>query len=94
MFSKADVYLAFSHGKCPNRYLSQDSLTQFKSPRSPTSPGYILGKIIFIETKIASKDDQYPGIGPHENPLRLTDGVEYHLVDIEHVSFGSSKVNH
>lgn len=69
-------------------------MTQFKSPKATTPPGYILGKIIFIETKKAFKDDPYPGIGPANNPLRLADGVEYHLVDIEHVSFGSSKVSY
>jgi hypothetical protein len=64
-------------------------LTQFKSPKQTAPTGYILGKIIFIESKIASKDDKYPGIGPMNNPLRLADGVEYHLVDIERVSFGT-----
>lgn len=93
-FSKPDVYLAFSHGKCPHRYLSQDSLTQFKSPKQTTPTGYILGKIIFIESKIASQEDKYPGIGPMNNPLRLSDGVEYHLVDIERLSFGSKVKNH
>jgi hypothetical protein len=92
LVSKPDVYLAFSHGKCPHRYLSQDSLTQFKSPKQTAPTGYILGKIIFIESKIATADDKYPGIGPMNSPLRLSDGVEYHLVDIERVSFGSKVI--
>jgi hypothetical protein len=85
------VFLAFSHAKCPNRYLSQDSLVNFK-PGGKSSPGYILGKIVFIETRIASGSDSHSGIGPEESPLRLQEGTEYHLLEVEHVSFGSSKV--
>jgi len=88
--NKQDVYLAFSKAKCPNRYLSQDSLRNFKTSDN-RNPGYILGKIIYVETKIASKDDPHPGIGPASNPLRLCDGVEYHLLEVEQISFGSSR---
>ncbi|CAE7342681.1 unnamed protein product [Symbiodinium microadriaticum] len=87
--NKPDVFLAFSHAKCPNRYLSQDSLINFKSAGKST-PGYILGKIVFIETRVASNADSHSGIGPESSPLRLQEGTEYHLLEVEHVSFGSS----
>ena len=61
----------------------------FKSA-SKSSPGYILGKIVFIETRTASNADSHSGIGPEGSPLRLLDGTVYHLLEVEQVSFGSS----
>lgn len=85
--SRKDVYVAFAHPeKCPHRYLSQESLCNIDTTAGDFA-GYILGKIIFIETRTAKKEAGHSGVGSEGSPIRLDDGVEYHLLLVEEIRF-------
>ena len=77
-----DKYVAF-HKNAPHRFLSEESLEQIlrdipirtSVPPSPLrKPDYILGKIIFIETRVSSTEC---------NPYDLQHGTEYHAITVE-----------
>lgn len=81
-----DVYVAF-HYRCPHRYLARESLEELRSQfvkKSGDKAEYVIGRIICIETKIASKD---------ENPFKLMEGIEYHTLYAEAISLSSNSVN-
>lgn len=70
--SSCEHYVAF-HENCPYRFLSEESLSPILRDVSKP-PDYILGKIIFIDTRISS--DNY-------NPHNLELGTEYHDFTIQ-----------
>lgn len=71
--SSCECYLAF-HKNCPNNYLSEESLSQIIALSSARKPDYVLGKVILIETKIASVVS---------NPYGLELGTTYHAITVE-----------
>lgn len=47
----------FDHRACPRRFLSAESIEQF---RNGSDPAYILGRVIFMEPKVADDDTIFP----------------------------------
>jgi hypothetical protein len=85
--NKKDTFLAFTY-ELPYYYLSQDSLANFKN-QNGDPPNYIMGQIIFIDERIASKDVP-SNIGSAQAPKILPPGMKYHLLEIEAVNFSSN----
>merc|ERR1712187_738936 len=54
--SANSIYVAF-HRACPRRFLSVESIEQC---RRGSDPGYILGRVIFIQPKVADDDTIFP----------------------------------
>ncbi|KAH9104419.1 hypothetical protein LEN26_015023 [Aphanomyces euteiches] len=67
----AKIYLAFHLG-CPNRFLSDESITTFYQTQN-RYPEYILGRIVFIDERVASERD---------NPYRLITGTTFYVLTV------------
>ncbi|ETV87282.1 hypothetical protein, variant 4 [Aphanomyces astaci] len=67
----AKIYLAFHLG-CPNRFLSDESITTFYQMHN-RYPEYILGRIVFIDERVASDRD---------NPYRLIAGTTFYVLTV------------
>ena len=80
--NKTDTYLAFTAPNMPHYYLSQDSLAIIKDKNKGKAPNFILGEIIFINERIASKNSS-SNIGSWQAPKSLPPGLKYHLLEID-----------
>ncbi|RHY27086.1 hypothetical protein DYB32_007061 [Aphanomyces invadans] len=65
------IYLAFHLG-CPNRFLSDESITTYYQMNT-RYPEYILGRIVFIDERVASERD---------NPYRLIAGTTFFVLTV------------
>mmetsp|Transcript_297 Transcript_297/g.561 ORF Transcript_297/g.561 Transcript_297/m.561 type:complete len:884 (+) Transcript_297:114-2765(+) len=86
--NKKDTYLAFTSYDMPHYYLSQDSLATIKEKNGGQAPNYILGEIIFINERIASKDSP-SNVGSWQAPKSLPPGLKYHLLEIDPLDFSA-----
>ncbi|KAF0682866.1 Aste57867_25053 [Aphanomyces stellatus] len=67
----AKIYLAFHLG-CPNRFLSDESITTFYQTQN-RYPEYILGRIVYIDERVATERD---------NPYRLITGTTFYVLTV------------
>jgi lipocalin len=71
-----NIWMAF-HSNKPYHFLSDDSLSVFMSLKPDQQRVFILGRLIYIDTQIASANS---------NPYSLQHGTQYHICYVEPVS--------
>ncbi|OQR81601.1 hypothetical protein THRCLA_11581 [Thraustotheca clavata] len=79
--SAPKVYLAFHLG-CPNRFLSDESISTFYQTQNQY-PEYILGRIVFIDERVATERD---------NPYRLILGTTFYVLTVTCLIMSESEV--